>query len=472
MSDDKSLFYRYQLTCKYKGYEGFIDHLLNRLKENDIDIQKFEDGDNLIIALAVNNNHRYLKAAEEAKIKKLDNSKTIKPINGLELDDRVKHYERTSEFCLSRKDNFVSDKFYEDFYRGKKTDEQWGLGLFTEAEMLYLLDKVLDNITINVDVFLGLVSGTELEKKIGKIKLFFQDRSNVGIIMAFSRFKIIESHCPLHISNFREQIARIGFYSIKLPFGLIRNYYGDYVAIYYAWVYHYTRLLLYPSATAIICLILSAIFDNHKLFMTIYAMVIVIWSQWFLVYWNRKTSEIFIEWGNYTEDYDIDNVREQFKGERVISPVTEQYETQYPRKKKLFKYLKSVIKTIPFVLVAFLVNICFLNLSGFIKPEMNSLFEIEFLYKLSEKGAIFDSSTYWETVMGIFQAFTINIINQFYRKVAVICTDQENHKNRSNYDNSLIIKIFIFEFFDSFISLFYLAFVLRDTEGLTSNLVK
>ena len=61
------------------------------------------------------------------------------------------------------------------------------------------------------------------------------------------------------------------------------------------------------------------------------------------------------------------------------------------------------------------------------------------------------------------------LLNMGYREVATWCTDRENHKYQSDYENSLIVKRFVFEFFDCFLPLIYLGWwdlnfkVLRQT---------
>jgi hypothetical protein len=48
------------------------------------------------------------------------------------------------------------------------------------------------------------------------------------------------------------------------------------------------------------------------------------------------------------------------------------------------------------------------------------------------------------------------ILNGYFRNVAKMLTDRENHKYQSTYNNSLIIKRFFFEFNDCFLPLIYL----------------
>lgn len=46
----------------------------------------------------------------------------------------------------------------------------------------------------------------------------------------------------------------------------------------------------------------------------------------------------------------------------------------------------------------------------------------------------------------------------------------ENYRQQTKYENHLIAKVAIFQFFNSFLSLFYIAFYLRDQEKLKEQL--
>jgi anoctamin-10 len=48
------------------------------------------------------------------------------------------------------------------------------------------------------------------------------------------------------------------------------------------------------------------------------------------------------------------------------------------------------------------------------------------------------------------------IMNKTFRKVAIFTTERENHRYQTDFNNSLIIKRFAFEFCDFFLYLFYI----------------
>ena len=52
----------------------------------------------------------------------------------------------------------------------------------------------------------------------------------------------------------------------------------------------------------------------------------------------------------------------------------------------------------------------------------------------------------------------ISISNMIYKKIAHLFVKWENHRVQSDYDDSLIMSIFVFQFINSYITLLYLAF--------------
>jgi len=68
-------------------------------------------------------------------------------------------------------------------------------------------------------------------------------------------------------------------------------------------------------------------------------------------------------------------------------------------------------------------------------------------------------------------AVSINILNAIYRKIATKLTEWENHASQTDHENSYMLKRFLFEAFDCYIALFYLAFYACDIERLRSELI-
>ncbi|RLN64909.1 hypothetical protein BBP00_00003151 [Phytophthora kernoviae] len=65
----------------------------------------------------------------------------------------------------------------------------------------------------------------------------------------------------------------------------------------------------------------------------------------------------------------------------------------------------------------------------------------------------------------VANAIQILILNTVYRLVARKLNDLENHRTDGEYENYLAIKVFLFQFCNSFASFFYIAFIKRSAEG-------
>ena len=52
----------------------------------------------------------------------------------------------------------------------------------------------------------------------------------------------------------------------------------------------------------------------------------------------------------------------------------------------------------------------------------------------------------------------MSVFSQVYEKIAYMLTNWENHRTQTVYDDSLIIKLFAFQFVNNYASLLYIAF--------------
>ena len=155
--------------------------------------------------------------------------------------------------------------------------------------------------------------------------------------------------------------------------------------------YHLFNLewLSIPAIYALLIWIIQRFFEYEvTFFYTTYALLMGIWSQMFLRSWDRKCSELTIEWDNFTTEYDKENVRSDFVGEIRKSPITEKEEKFFPKQKRIYLFIMSGIRAIPYLCFALFTMVCFLNLTGVIKEEDKSVLEIEFLNRLAQKGYI------------------------------------------------------------------------------------
>ncbi len=73
------------------------------------------------------------------------------------------------------------------------------------------------------------------------------------------------------------------------------------------------------------------------------------------------------------------------------------------------------------------------------------------------------------SLLGALNGLAIFIFTEVYNYCSNIVVEWENHKYESEKQNSFIIKTFIFQFFISYINLFYYAFIVKDFDLLSMN---
>lgn len=222
--------------------------------------------------------------------------------------------------------------------------------------------------------------------------------------------------------------------------------------------------------------------DNYR-WTPLYALVIMLWAALFQKYWKRTCAEWSWKFGTALVGEE-ELLRPEFVGEERISPVTGEKERYYPTRKRLLRYCESVVVTTGMLVVALVFMICSLNLQGYmLLPEGDSVTAIErwfyvpWLSQFAEEGGAFDSNGYYRGyIPASLGATVVHVIfiqgwNKVYRSVATRLTDRENHRTEEEYQNNLMIKRFLFEAFDCYVSLFYLAFVQFDMLKLRNELI-
>ena len=68
--------------------------------------------------------------------------------------------------------------------------------------------------------------------------------------------------------------------------------------------------------------------------------------------------------------------------------------------------------------------------------------------------------------LGLINSVAIPMLNQIFKRVAVRLTDWEMHRTMSEYNNSIAMKLFLFQFVNSYTSLFFIAFWDRSFDQL------
>ncbi|GFR21582.1 anoctamin-8 [Trichonephila clavata] len=225
---------------------------------------------------------------------------------------------------------------------------------------------------------------------------------------------VISQVLPLHNSEALNNLKRTWMQAIfkHQPLNDICDYFGVKIAIYFAWLGHYTKALTLPAffgffmwlccygkdqATEDVCFVVFALFN-------------VLWATLYLESWKRNCAELAYRWGTL----DIQNEllaepRPLFTGPLAVSPVTGRMEPTYPAwKRNLFRYCVSL------PVIAFCLLVVFL---------------VMFL--------IFELQTWWDRMIDargypfwmmffpkVLLALVINVLDGVYHKIAVWLNDK------------------------------------------------
>ncbi|XP_043212911.1 anoctamin-8-like isoform X1 [Amphibalanus amphitrite] len=243
------------------------------------------------------------------------------------------------------------------------------------------------------------------------------------------------------------------------PLDEISDYFGVKIGIYFAWLGHYTRSLILPSLIGIIYWGKSFRKETQAeddLWFVLFAFFNVFWSTVYLESWKRRSAELAHSWGTLdTRDELIQEPRPLFKGELQVSAVTGKLELGCPWwRQSLRRYLIGWPLT-----------------AGCIAADvfvMWTLLELQFWWeKHTQEWGYGAWTNYFPKIL---MAFVIGVMENIYKKVAVWLNEFENYRLEESYQNHLIVKLALFQFVNSFASLFYIAFYLQDMERLKRQL--
>ncbi|XP_011313522.1 anoctamin-8 isoform X6 [Fopius arisanus] len=271
---------------------------------------------------------------------------------------------------------------------------------------------------------------------------------------------VISQVFPLHELPALEKLQKSwvrAFFSPQ-PLDDICNYFGVKITMYFAWLGHYTTALVVPAAVGVIFWV-GIIGRNQAVedvAYVLFSILNVIWATAYLETWKRKGAELAYKWGTLDQRDDLlVEPRPLFVGTLQVSPVTGRLEPTYPNwKRNAIRYCI----TVPVIAVSLF----------FVFIVMILSFQIQDWWDARLEAAGYG---FWLSyVPKVLLAVVIAVMDEAYFKIAVWLNDLENYRLDTEYENHLIYKVALFQFVNSFLSLFYIAFYLQDQERLKEQL--
>ncbi|ALC39715.1 CG15270 [Drosophila busckii] len=320
--------------------------------------------------------------------------------------------------------------------------------LFTSQERQWLVLQVLQ----------GLRAGcSDIEALQGRAAV----AEGQSIVAAWQESGLITQVFPLHETSSLTQLQTHWVKQIFAPQPLddIAAYFGVKVALYFAWLGHYTCALGVPAVFGTILYFIlwgkgqTAQDMGHVLF----SLFNVAWASLYLEAWKRYSVELAFRWGTLSTPPELlEPPRPLYKGPLEENNVTGRLE---PREapawqRRAFRYLVSFP----------VIGLCLFMV--FVVMFLMLRFQDWWDSKLPEDSVLCCLSV----IPKVLLAGAITLMDEAYFKLAVWLNDRENYRLQSKYENHLIAKVALFQFVNSFLSLFYIAFYLRDEDKLKEQL--
>ncbi|XP_029010029.1 anoctamin-9 [Betta splendens] len=279
------------------------------------------------------------------------------------------------------------------------------------------------------------------------------------------------------------------------PITAVRNYFGEKVALYYLWLGWYTFLLIPPAIIGIIVFLyglaffnssplikevceadtvmcslcdqcqtwqlsdtcayakISLLFDNYGT--VFFAMFMAVWATLFLEFWKRHRASFVCEWkvSDWCEEE-----------EELILEIVNDAQCQ-PKKHK-HSYVRSTLVLV--FVTAMIVVIIGLTLVLVVFRALAAAF----FTKTSWDFLINNANMVAMMLGAVLHYLIITIMTRINRMVAMKLCEIEETRSFAATEKSFTVKMFTFQFFTYFSSLFYVAFFLGRINGHPSGYVR
>lgn len=265
-------------------------------------------------------------------------------------------------------------------------------------------------------------------------KLLKHGANNDGGLVAFY---------PLHdaeaVEKLKANMNGIFTFPWGLPFNDLKKYFGEKIALYYCFLGHYSFSLLFPAiAGLVVQFIVWGTGDVSSPILPFFAVFVCLWSIVMLETWKREEKRIAMRWGmSDFEQTELD--RPEFNGVLINSYIDGSELKYYPEMTRSTKVAFSLV--IISLMIAMVVG------------TVTGIYIMRFSLQVGKTAPMAS------TAASVCNTIQITIFNMIYSTLSVKLTDFENHRTDTDYEDSMITKLFAFQFINSYASFFFLAFV-------------
>ena len=250
------------------------------------------------------------------------------------------------------------------------------------------------------------------------------------------------SYFPLQEPSRAEQLAQKWLNPLVPPWEqpdtMIRDYFGEHIALYFKFMAHYITYLLPLAVVGFGVTIHMIVLINEygTLFSAIpvmwsvpaFSIFVSLWTSVLLMSWQSHEKRTALEWGMIGFEHSQRD-RHQFVGEMTTSHINggpmKYFSFAEARKKRRQSFF--VVTSMIILVIACVAGVFFLK------------------YYLVQMQHVKNGSSY----ASIVNAAQIQLLAFLYHSIALKLTDGENCRTDTEYEDSLIVKLFAFNFVNS-----------------------
>ncbi|XP_021368581.1 anoctamin-7-like isoform X2 [Mizuhopecten yessoensis] len=289
--------------------------------------------------------------------------------------------------------------------------------------------------------------------------------------------------------------ARWGVWYKYQPLDHIREYFGEKIGIYFAWLGFYTAWLLPAAVVGVIVFLygiitwsgntpgnevcdsgqkykmcplcdedigcaywylsdvciytkIAYLFDHPAT--VLYAVFVSFWAVTFLEYWKRKNASLAHHWDVMDFEEEEERPRPEYTAKATKyekNPITGVKEPHFPQRDRIPRILSGIAAIVIMMALVLIFIVAVIMYRVLISIP---LFQSQ---TLRPKAALIASST-----SAVVNLILIMALGKVYEKLALKLTQWEMHRTQTEYEDQLIFKVFIFQFVNFYSSIIYIAF--------------
>ncbi|KAK3580687.1 hypothetical protein CHS0354_017969 [Potamilus streckersoni] len=364
---------------------------------------------------------------------------------------------------------------------------------FSNAQRSRIVYEILSRATFEED--------KEQKKKFGIKKMISNESYDAAYPLHDGKYLSEHSLLTRGKMNDRHELYEIWarwrmWYKFQ-PLNHIRDYFGEKIGIYFAWLGYYTTMLIPAAIVGLICFIYGCatvfqdiptselcdkaksgnltmcplcdkrcsywkledscsysratyLFDNPAT--VFFACFMALWASFFHELWKRKQVELEYEWdiADFEQEEEIPRPEFEAQVQRVRkNPITKKEEPYVPVWSKCIRYFTTA-------------SIIFFSLC----VVLGAVFGV-IVYRIIITAVLYSSEEFLlrsrSTLVASGTAACINlviilILNQLYLKIGLVLTNMEQHRTETEWEDAFTFKMFLFQFVNYYSSIFYIAF--------------